>query len=193
MKQSLVLASSSVYRQQLLNKLGLKFIAESPHVDETALEAESPHALALRLAELKARALMKRYSQHLIIGSDQVALLDGVQLCKPNNKENAMAQLSASSGRCVEFISSVCVFNSQTQQLVSDIDICRVTFKILSVAQIARYVELEQPFDCAGSFKSEGLGIVLFERIVGEDPNSLVGLPLIKLVNLLAKFGVELP
>jgi len=190
---ALVLASSSRYRAQLLSKLLVTFTVCSSDVDETALAEETPEALAQRLAFEKASAVANRYPEHLIIGSDQVAVCDGRQLGKPGNRSQAIAQLHAQSGRIVTFHTAICVLDSASGRCLTDLDRCDVHFKTLSDAQIQRYVDLEHPFDCAGSFKSEGYGIVLFERIVGDDPNALIGLPLIKLVKILNQLGFDLP
>jgi len=179
----LVLASSSPYRKALLDKLQLKFICANPDINETAINNEKPKELALRLAKEKAKALAESYPNHLIIASDQVALLGNVQLHKPHNHANTIKQLQQSSGKSVTFYTSICILNS-------DIDLCTVYFKSLNEQQIIRYVNSEQPYDCAGGFKSEGLGIALFDRIEGDDPNALIGLPLIKLIALLQKYNI---
>jgi len=186
----LVLASSSPYRKALLDKLQLKFICANPDIDETAINNEKPKELALRLAKEKAKALAESYPNHLIIASDQVALLGNVQLHKPHNHANTIKQLQQSSGKSVTFYTSICILNSATQEINSDIDLCTVYFKSLNEQQIIRYVNSEQPYDCAGGFKSEGLGIALFDRIEGDDPNALIGLPLIKLIALLQKYNI---
>jgi septum formation protein len=186
----LILASSSPYRQALLKKLHLKFKAISPEVDERRLEHEVPEALALRLGKLKAQALCEKRPDHLIIGSDQVAVLNGQQLHKPGSRAKAIEQLQAASGNAVTFFTSICIINSNTLCCLTDLDVCTVYFKTLTRQQIEHYVDLEKPYDCAGSFKSESLGIALFEKIQGDDPNALTGLPLIKLISLLEKFGV---
>lgn len=188
----LVLASSSRYRQALLAKLGLPFEAAAPSVDETAKPGETPAQLSTRLAEEKAQALAGRYPAHLIVGADQVAMLEGAQLTKPGNFARAVEQLRAASGQRVEFLTSVCLLDSASGRALADTDRTVVHFRPLTDRQIAAYVGKERPYDCAGGFKSEGLGIVLFERIEGEDPNALVGLPLIRLARLLAAFGVEI-
>jgi len=186
----LVLASSSPYRKQLLDKLGLDFICAAPHINEQAMQNELPQNLALRLAKEKAQALVTCYPKHLIIASDQVAILNQQQLEKPITKTKAIQQLELSSGQTVNFYTSVCVLDSASLEFKNTFDLCRVHFKTLSPESIRHYIEREQPYDCAGSFKSEGLGIALFERIQGDDPNALVGLPLIKLIALLNAFGV---
>lgn len=187
----IVLASSSTYRQALLKKLGLKFNAVSPGVVETPHFDESPESQALRLAKEKAAAVAPRFPDSLIIGSDQVAVLNGKQLVKPMTRDKAIRQLRESSGRCVAFYTAVCVLNAATGEMKTDIDRCAVYFRTLSDQEIERYVDRERPFDCAGGFKSEGVGIVLFEKFEGKDPNALIGLPLIRLARLLASFRVE--
>lgn len=193
MMQDLILASSSKYRCEILKKLHLNFVAHSSAIDETPMPDEAPNALAVRLSIAKACALAQDYPKHLIIGSDQVAACDKRLLGKPGNRNNALQQLKAQSGRKVTFYTGICVLNSATGQYFSEIDICNVYFRALSPRQIEHYLDIDQPFDCAGSFKSEGYGITLFDKIEGEDPNALVGLPLIKLIRLLERFGVSIP
>lgn len=188
---NLVLASSSIYRKKLLEKLGLNFICADPGINESSKTNENPKQLALRLAKEKAHALAADYPKHLIIASDQVAILDQMQLQKPGNQQNAIKQLQLSSGSKVIFYTSVCVLNSATNEIKCDLDSCTVYFKKLTEQQIKNYINLEKPYDCAGSFKSEGLGIALFERIDGDDPNALIGLPLIKLIGLLNAFNID--
>ena len=188
-KYKLVLASSSPARKTLLEKLQLEFITESPNIDESAQKDEKPGQLALRLCRQKAEKLSEKYPNHLIIGSDQVAILNGNQLTKPGNHENTIKQLELASGQCVKFYNSVCVVNSAEKRYIADLDICTVHFKSLTTEQIERYVQWERPYYCAGGFMAEGMGIALFERFEGEDPNSLIGLPLIKLINLLEHFN----
>lgn len=191
MSRPLILASSSPYRQQLLSRLGLPFEAASPALDETPLAEESPEALVLRLAETKARALAGRFPDARIIGSDQVAVLDGRMLGKAGDHERALAQLQACSGRRVQFLTGLCLLDSQTGLAQTVIEPFSVRFRALSDAQINTYLLREQPYDCAGSFKVEGLGIALFEALEGSDPNALIGLPLIRLIGLLAEAGVD--
>lgn len=189
----LVLASSSPYRRELLQRLQLSFISRSPNIDESPLPTETPEALVQRLAAAKATALRAQFIQHLIIGSDQVAVLDGEILGKPGTREAAIAQLSQASGRSVTFYTGVCVLDTTNGQLQVDCVPFTVHFRQLSNTQICRYVERDQPFDCAGSFKSEGLGVSLFSATEGEDASSLVGLPLIRLCSMLNHAGVAIP
>ncbi|BBM03767.1 nucleoside triphosphate pyrophosphatase [Microbulbifer sp. GL-2] len=188
---SLILASSSPYRRALLQQLRLPFGHAAPHIDEEAKPGESANSLALRLAEEKALALAPINPQSLIIGSDQVAECDGRILGKPGGREQAIAQLSACSGSRVTFYTGLSVFNSATRRQISSVETYTVHFRQLNAGQIERYVELEKPYDCAGSFKVEGLGITLFEKLEGSDINTLVGLPLIRLVDFLGEFGVS--
>lgn len=188
---ALVLASSSVYRKALLEKLHLSFTCASPDIDESEKKGEPPRQMALRLAEKKANALTAGYPHHLIIASDQVAILGQTQLKKTGTHSNAIEQLQLCSGQSVKFYTSVCVLNSANGELKSALDTCTVHFKKLNKQQILKYIELEHPLDCAGSFKSVGLGIALFERIQGDDPNALIGLPLIKLISLLEAFNIS--
>jgi MAF protein len=191
--QTIVLASSSPYRRQLLEKLQLPFSHYSPQIDETPLNHESPKQLVTRLAIKKAKAVSHTFPDSLIIGSDQVACLNGTPLGKPGSHQQAIAQLESFSGQCVEFLTSLCLLNTESQQQQVTVERYRVYFRQLNFNQIERYIIKEQPFDCAGSFKSEGLGISLFQKLEGNDPNTLVGLPLIKLVSMLAKEGIEIP
>jgi MAF protein len=187
----LVLASTSPFRRELLMRLGLPFETAAPDVDESQLDNESPQALVARLAEAKARACAAQFPEALIIGSDQVAVLDGNILGKPGNHENAVQQLQAASGRQVDFLTGLCLLNSKTQNIQVKVVPFTVVFRLLSDAQIEDYLLREQPYNCAGSFKSEGLGICLFEKMQGNDPNALIGLPLIELTTLLEAEGVN--
>jgi septum formation protein len=188
---SLVLASTSPFRRELLAKLGLPFSTAAPDVDESPRAGETAEQLVLRLAEAKARAVAERFADALIIGSDQVAGLGGAILGKPGDRERAVAQLSAASGRTVVFRTGLCLLNAATGRAQTRCEPFKVHFRPLTQAQIEAYVDREQPFGCAGSFKSEGLGITLFERLEGDDPNALIGLPLIRLVAMLSAEGVE--
>ncbi len=188
----LVLASSSPYRRQLLEKLGLPFETISPEIDESAQPGEHPEALVARLAEHKARAAASHYPDALIIGSDQVAVLDGTIVGKPGSHENAVRQLQAASGKKIIFHTGVCLLNSRTGKTQTEAVPYTVVFRRLGRQQIENYLRKEQPYNCAGSFKSEGLGIALFERFEGEDPNTLIGLPLIRLVDMLEREGMAI-
>ena len=189
----IVLASTSRYRRALLERLQIPFEWADPQADETANPGESGSATAIRLAGAKARAVSPRYPDALIIGSDQVASCDGIRLDKPGNHENAVRQLTAMSGKTACFDTGVVVLDAKTGMLAGRVVACRVVFRTLSAQQIERYLRLEQPYDCAGSAKAEGLGITLIERIDTEDPTSLIGLPLIALTELLAQAGVPVP
>ncbi|WP_047537807.1 Maf family nucleotide pyrophosphatase [Methylotenera versatilis] len=191
MKQILILASSSIYRRELLQKLQVPFSCISPNVDETILENEKPHETALRLAQDKARKIGSEYPHALIIGCDQVATLDGEQLGKPLNHSNATKQLKMMRGREVTFHSALCLFNAATGNMQAEVVPYLVRFRQLTDAQIENYLAKEQPYHCAGSAKSEGLGVALIERMLGDDPNALIGLPLIKLITMLNNEGVS--
>jgi 7-methyl-GTP pyrophosphatase len=185
----IVLASTSRYRRALLERLQIPFEWADPQADETANPGESSSATALRLAAAKARAVAPRYPDALVIGSDQVASCDGMRLDKPGNHDNAVRQLTAMSGKTASFETGVVVLDAKTGKLAGRVVGCRVVFRTLDAQQIERYLRQEQPYDCAGSAKVEGLGITLIERIDTEDPTSLVGLPLIALTELLAQAG----
>ena len=189
--QPILLASSSPYRRELLAKLALPFEWTSPSIDETALIKENADDLVTRLAQDKARALAADYPRHLIIGSDQVAVLDSEILGKPNNYERAFAQLKAASAKQVIFKTGLCLLNATTHQIQICIEEFSVFFRELSDEQIHNYLIYETPYDCAGSFKCEGLGIALFNKLSGDDPNTLIGLPLIRLVEMLKREGVD--
>lgn len=186
----LILASSSPYRRELLSRLQLKFSCVRPDIDETPHSGETAPQLAERLARQKARTVAANHPGALVIGSDQVACLNGKILGKPGNQENARRQLLAASGQEVIFYTGLCLWNVDQGSGESCVETFTVQFRRLSERQIDRYLEREQPFDCAGSFKAEGLGIALFEKLSGDDPNTLVGLPLIQLVHLLEGAGV---
>lgn len=189
----IILASSSPYRRELLQRLAIDFDCISPNIDESALPTESAEQLVSRLAQQKAQAVAADYPQQLIIGSDQVASLGQTILTKPGNSDKAMAQLGACSGKTVTFYTGLSLLNSKTGQQQTCVEPFSVKFRMLDTATIERYISAEQPFDCAGSFKVEGLGISLFEQLIGDDPNSLMGLPLIKLVDMLRTEGVAIP
>ena len=187
----LLLASTSLYRRQLLERLRLPFECVRPETDETPLPGEQPKALAQRLALAKAKAVAAHYPQAWVIGSDQVADLEGQALGKPGDVAGAHAQLACMSGRSVHFHTAVQVIGPHFQR--AHCDLTEVQFRSLSHDQIVRYVAAESPLDCAGSFKCEGLGISLFRAIRNEDPTALVGLPLIALAQLLREAGFSLP
>jgi MAF protein len=189
---NLILASTSPYRKILLEKLKIPFTWRSPNVDETPLQGEQPRQLVERLARAKAQVVGTGIAKAYVIGSDQVASLDGKILGKPGNYERAFAQLKAASGQAVTFHTGLCLFDTSSNTCHSTVEDFVVTFKSLSDQQIASYLHAEQPYDCAGSFKSEGLGIMLFSALKGRDPNTLVGLPLIGLSELFTELGIDL-
>jgi septum formation protein len=189
----LVLGSTSRYRAELLGRLGLAFEPQAPGTLETELPDEVPAARAMRLAVAKSIDAGAGMADALVIGSDQVAELDGMLLEKPGSVERACAQLDACSGRAVSFHTALCVLDTRSGQRHTHLDLTRVHFRSLQPDEIRRYVEREQPLDCAGSFKCEGLGISLFERIDTGDPTALIGLPLIALARLLREAGLNIP
>jgi len=194
---SLILASSSPFRKAILEKLSISFITVPPNIDETRKTAETPYDLVYRLAEEKAKEVAKTHSG-LIIASDQVATLDSGNeegdeiLNKPLTHQNAFAQLQKSSGRTVTFLTSIALLNTETGILQNHVEFFRVFFKSLSDHHILSYLEKEDVLNCAGSFKSEGLGATLINRMEGNDPNSLIGLPTIQLTKMLAKENVHI-
>lgn len=188
----LVLASSSPYRRELLARFGLPFVVDAPDLDESAPPGEMPAATAARLARAKARAVALRHPGATVIGSDQVADLDGQPLGKPGTRERAVAQLEQASGRELVFHTAVCVIDATGREALAEVP-TRVRFRALDRAAIERYVDAERPFDCAGSARSEAMGIALLEYIRGDDPTALVGLPLIALTGLLARAGIHVP
>lgn len=191
--RTLVLASTSPFRRELLQRLGVAFETLSPDVDESRLPGETPDRLVLRLAEAKARAGAARYPDALIIGSDQVAVCGEDVLGKPGDHARARQQLARLSGHTVTFHTGLCLYDARSDRARVEMVPFAVRFRTLSDAQIERYLQREQPYGCAGSFKSEGLGISLFEALQGDDPNALVGLPLIRLVSWLNQAGIEVP
>lgn len=191
--KTLILASTSPYRRQLLERLKLPFIVASPKINETPLPGETPHELVLRLSESKAHAVATQHSSGLIIGSDQTAVLNGEILGKPGNRRNALAQLEKCSGNSVIFHTGLCLLEAGSGRARLDDILFEVKFRALTHSQIERYVDSEQPFDCAGSFKAESLGITLFEYMRGDDPTALIGLPLIRLTQMLTAAGITLP
>ena len=189
---TLILASTSAYRRQLLERLRLPFTTESPTVDELPRPGESPKALAIRLATAKAEAVARRHPGDYVIGSDQVAECDDEVLGKPGTAERAGAQLALCSGRVVNFHTAVRGVRHDGVYSEAHVDLTRVKFRVLASEEIERYVEIDRPLDCAGSFRSEGLGIMLFERLECEDPTALVGLPLIWVAGALRRAGFDL-
>ncbi|TLU68092.1 septum formation inhibitor Maf [Thalassotalea litorea] len=189
--KTLVLGSTSVFRKAILEKLNLNFICDKPDIDETPLPHETPEQLVERLALGKAKKVAESHRNALIIGSDQVAVHQGEILGKPGSCENAINQLMRFSGDKVTFLTSLCLYNSGDDSYQVIVEPFNVYFRELSLTQVTAYVNAEQPLHCAGSFKSEGLGICLFERLEGDDPNSLIGLPLIGLTKLLANQGID--
>ena len=190
--RKLILGSTSVYRRELLGRLNIPFSVESPHVDETPLPGEHPASLAQRLALAKAQAVAARFPDCVVIGSDQVADLDGLALGKPGSHGRAVAQLRQMSGKSVTFQTAVAVVCLETGFCEEALAPVKVTFRDLEDAEIENYLRLEQPYDCAGSAKSEGLGIVLLEGIDSDDPTALVGLPLIRTSRMLRAAGIQL-
>lgn len=190
--QPLVLASTSIFRRELLARLDIPFQTVAPDVDETPLPNESAKQTSWRLARAKAQAAAEHYPDALIIGSDQVALLGDRQLGKPMTHDNAVQQLRSMRGQPVTFYTALALFNARTGDLQTEVAVNIVNYRELTDAQIQSYLLKEQPYHCAGSAKSEGLGIALISKIEGDDPNALVGLPLILLINMLLKQGVEI-
>lgn len=191
MSRLLILASTSPYRRELLERLGLPFIVANPQTDETPHPGEAPEALSLRLAEAKARAVTKDHPDALIIGSDQVATVDGKIYGKPGNRERGIAQLKELSGKTVNFFTGLCLLDSRSGLAQVRGVPTLVTFRTLSERAIENYLDREPAYNCAGSAKSEGLGIALLQSMRGDDPNALVGLPLIALCDMLGAAGVD--
>jgi MAF protein len=188
----IVLGSTSPFRKALLERLRIEFTCDSPDIDETPLVDEPIEQMVVRLAIEKARVIADRHPESLIIGSDQSAMLNGEKLSKPGNFDNAFKQLSRASGQKITFQTGLCLLNSATGNIQSCCVPYTVVFKKLSSSMIENYLHKEEPYNCAGSFKSEGLGIALFERFEGDDPNALIGLPLIQLVNFLNNEGFSI-
>ncbi len=187
----LILGSSSPYRKALLEKLGLPFECFSPEIDESVEPGEPPRQLVERLAIEKARETGKAYPEALIIGSDQVAVLDGKIIGKPASHKDAVNQLKEASGREVHLYTGLCLFNANTGNIQHGIESYSVVFRDLNEAQIERYLKKDQPYNCAGSLKAETLGIAMLSKLEGEDPNTLIGLPLIRLVDMLLEEGID--
>jgi len=191
MPSQIILASTSSYRKEILSKLGIPFGTCSPDIDETPHKEEAPEAHVVRLAKEKARVGAKMFTQGLVIGSDQVAVINGEIISKPLNHEAAVSQLTASSGQVITFYTGVALHNITTDECEAHCETFKVHFRALTTAQIEYYLKKEQPYFCAGSFKCEGLGIALFDRLEGKDPNTLIGLPLITLIDMLSRQGYE--
>ncbi|MDH3949356.1 MAG: Maf-like protein [Gammaproteobacteria bacterium] len=185
----LVLASTSPFRRSILEKLGLPFDCHAPEVNEAPQPGETPSQLVERLSIAKAQAVAAHLKEGLVIGSDQVAVIDNDILGKPGNHENAVAQLERASGKAVTFLTGLALVNAATGSIQAEVVPFKVVFRSLTLEQIDNYLNAELPYNCAGSFKSEGLGIALFERLEGDDPNTLIGLPLIRLIRMLEKEG----
>lgn len=185
-----VLASGSVFRRALLARLGMDFTWVSPEVDESPRPGETPEAVASRLAESKARHVALDRPDALVIGSDQVAVLQDRMIGKPGGRDSAIEQLLSASGQAVRFLTAVCLLNATTGRMQLDLVPYVVVFRKLDRASVERYVDRERPYGCAGAFKSEGLGIALAERMTGDDPTALIGLPLIRLTGMLAEEGI---
>lgn len=188
----IVLGSTSPFRKTLLQRLHLDFVCDAPDIDETPRDNEDITDMVVRLSVEKARAIADRHSNALIIGSDQSAVLNGEKLSKPGNFENAVKQLSRASGQKITFQTGLCLLNTATGNIQSTCVPYTVVFRQLTGKMIENYLRKEQPYNCAGSFKSEGLGIALFERFEGDDPNALIGLPLIRLVAFLENEGISI-
>ena len=192
MMKKIVLASTSPFRAELLKRLGLPFVVAKPDCDEASRDGESAESLALRLSHAKAASLADQYPGAILIGSDQVAVLDGNLVGKPIEHAVAAAQLQAASGRTMQFFTGLCVMDGSSQQsCTTTVNTTEVTFKTLNEQQIERYLCADRPYQCAGSFKSESCGIALFSKVQSSDPTALIGLPMIDLVSSLARHGVE--
>jgi len=188
--RKIVLASSSPYRRELLIRIGIEFKTASPQIDESPLPHESPRQLAGRLAQMKAQSVADLHPDTIIIGSDQVAVIGVEKVGKPGNHARAVEQLKRASGKVMEFFTGICVLNTTSGQIQQDVVPFTVQFRRLDEGTIKNYLLQEQPYNCAGSFKSEGLGIALLERMSGNDPTALIGLPLIRLIRMLEQEGV---
>ena len=189
----LILASSSVFRKSLLDRLQVTFSSDSPDIDESRLHNESPIKYVLRLSLSKAKTVAARHTDSLIIASDQCSVMGDTVIGKPGNHKTAIKQLQASTGNKVEFLTGLCVLDAISGRYQLDVIPFYVHFRTLTLEEIDRYLRTEQPYNCAGSFKAEGLGISLFKKLEGNDPTALVGLPLIRLSEMLREFGLKLP
>ncbi len=187
----IILASSSPFRKELLDRLHLKYDCISPDVDETVIDDETPDEYVRRLAKLKAQTIADMHPDSIVIGSDQCAVIKGEILGKPGNFDNALAQLKAAQGKTTVFHTGLCVLHHKSRFCDVDNVLYHVSFRNLSDKQITHYLKTEEPYNCAGSFKSEAYGISLFSSMVGDDPSALMGLPLIRLISMLEDAGVE--
>lgn len=192
MTRTLILGSTSPYRRELMGRLHVAFTTATPDIDETRHEGESARDMVLRLSLHKAQAVAHQYPDALIIGSDQCAVLGEQVIGKPGTHENAMQQLRNASGKTVAFLTGLCLYDSRTGSYQLDVVPFQVDFRELADPEIDRYLRKDQPYNCAGSFRSESLGITLFRRMSGEDPTALMGLPLIRLSQMLREVGVDL-
>jgi septum formation protein len=193
MSLPLILGSTSPFRAEILQKLCISFDTAAPDINESPLANESPSELVERLSICKAKKVAETHPAALIVGSDQVACVDQQILGKPHTHENAIEQLRFLSGKIVSFHTGLCLFNSESGNTQSTVEVFKVYFRALTDDQIERYLRNEQPYNCAGSFKSEALGISLFKKLEGDDPNTLIGLPLIRLVEFLSNEGLQVP
>ena len=193
MSLPLILGSTSPFRAEILQKLCISFDTAAPDINESPLANESPSELVERLSVCKAKKVAETHPAALIVGSDQVACVDQQILGKPHTHENAIEQLRFLSGKIVSFHTGLCLFNSESGNTQSTVEVFKVHFRALTNDQIERYLRNEQPYNCAGSFKSEALGISLFKKLEGDDPNTLIGLPLIRLVEFLSNEGLQVP
>ena len=193
MSLPLILGSTSPFRAEILQKLCISFDTAAPDINESPLANESPSELVERLSVCKAKKVAEKHPAALIVGSDQVACVDQQILGKPHTHEKAIEQLRFLSGKIVSFHTGLCLFNSESGNTQSTVEVFKVHFRALTDDQIERYLRNEQPYNCAGSFKSEALGISLFKKLEGDDPNTLIGLPLIRLVEFLSNEGLQVP
>jgi septum formation protein len=189
---ALVLASSSSYRRALMERLGLPFSVVAPEIDEAVRDGEPPAATSVRLAEAKARAVAVRHPFALIVGCDQVAACDGFAIGKPRDRDDALAQLKAMRGRTIVFHTALALLNARTNRCQTALVDVASTFRVLDDEQLAAYIDRDQPYNCAGSVKCESLGIALFSRIASDDPTALIGLPLIRLTDMLTAEGMQI-
>ena len=189
---ALILASSSSYRRALLERLGFTFSVVAPEIDESVRDGELPASASVRLAEAKARAVAARHPNALIIGCDQMAACDGIAIGKPRDRDDAMAQLRSMRGRTIIFHTALTLLNARTDRCQTALVDVASTFRTLGDAQLAAYIDRDQPYNCAGSVKCEALGIVLFSRIASDDPTALIGLPLIRLTDMLMAEGMQI-